>query len=163
MLAGVSAGTLCWFNDGLTDSYGGLEPLRDGLGIIEASACPHYDGEPGRRATYHRLIAAGMQSGYAADDGAALHFHGQTLVEAVSSRPHAGAYRVELVGKSVTETRLPSAFSESGMRSPLQAPKTCLPALAGVPGSQGRGGEHTAEGSYLAGWWLVAGGLHPRR
>jgi peptidase E len=110
VLAGVSAGMLCWFNDGVTDSYGGLEPLRDGLGIIDASACPHYDGEPGRRSTYHRLIAAGMQSGYAADDGAALHFHGQTLVEIVSSRPQASAYRVELVGKSVTETRLPVRF-----------------------------------------------------
>jgi dipeptidase E len=110
VLAGVSAGMLCWFNDGVTDSYGGLEPLRDGLGIIDASACPHYDGESERRPTYHRLIAAGMQSGYAADDGAALHFRGQTLVEAVSSRPQASAYRVELVDKSVTESRLPVRF-----------------------------------------------------
>jgi peptidase E len=114
VLSGVSAGMLCWFNDGVTDSYGGLEPLRDGLGIIAASACPHYDGEPERRPTYHRLIAAGMQPGYAADDGAALHFHGQTFVEAVSSRPQAGAYRVELVRESVTETRLPVRFLGAG-------------------------------------------------
>jgi peptidase E len=67
VLAGVSAGMLCWFNGGLTDSFGGLEPLHDGLGLIDATACPHYDGEPDRRAQYHRAIAGGLQAGYAAD------------------------------------------------------------------------------------------------
>jgi peptidase E len=110
VLAGVSAGMLCWFNGGVTDSFGGLEPLHDGLSLIDATACPHYDGEPERRPTYHRAIAAGMQAGYAADDGAALHFYGQDLVEVVSSRPQAGAYRVELIDKDVTETRLPVRF-----------------------------------------------------
>jgi peptidase E len=115
VLAGVSAGMLCWFTGGVTDSFGGLEPLDDGLGLIEASACPHYDGEPGRRPTYHRLIAGGMRGGYAADDGAALHFRGHELAEAVSSRPHACAYRVELTGGCVIETALPVRFlGESG-------------------------------------------------
>lgn len=110
VLAGISAGMLCWFNGGVTDSFGGLEPLNDGLGLIDATACPHYDGEPGRRPAYHRAIASGMQAGYAADDGAALHFCGPHLVEVVSSRPHAGAYRVELIGERVAETRLPVRF-----------------------------------------------------
>jgi dipeptidase E len=110
VLAGVSAGMLCWFNGGVTDSFGGLEPLNDGLGLIDATACPHYDGEPERRPTYHRAIAGGMQGGYAADDGAALHFCGPHLVEAVSSRPQARAYRVDLTGASVTETPLPVRF-----------------------------------------------------
>lgn len=109
VLAGVSAGMLCWFKGGVTDSFGGLEPLNDGLGLIDATACPHYDGEKLRRSTFHRAIAAGMQSGYAADDGAALHFCGQNLVEVVSSRTHAGAYRVEL-REDVVETRLPVRF-----------------------------------------------------
>ena len=106
VLAGVSAGMLCWFKGGITDSFGGLEPFDDGLGLIDATACPHYDGEPERRPAYHRAIAGGMQAGYAADDGAALHFRGPTLVETVSSRPAAGAYRVER-REGVVETRLP--------------------------------------------------------
>jgi peptidase E len=109
VLAGVSAGMLCWFKGGVTDSFGGLEPLNDGLSLIDASACPHYDGEPLRRATYHRAIVSGMAAGYAADDGAALHFCGQNLIEVVSSRPQAGAYRVEL-REDVVETRLPARF-----------------------------------------------------
>jgi peptidase E len=110
VLAGVSAGMLCWFKGGVTDSFGGLEALHDGVGLINATACPHYDGESGRRPTYHRAIAGGMQAGYAADDGAALHFRGESLVEVVSSRLQAGAYRVELVGQQVVETRLPVRF-----------------------------------------------------
>jgi len=110
VLAGVSAGMLCWFSGGLTDSFGGLEPLDDGLGLIEATACPHYDSDPGRRPAYHRAIVGGMQSGYAADDGAALHFCGRELAEVVSSRPQAAAYRVERIGENVTESRLPVRF-----------------------------------------------------
>jgi peptidase E len=110
VLAGVSAGMLCWFTGGVTDSFGGLEPLDDGLGLIAASACPHYDGEPGRRPAYHRVIAGGMRGGYAADDGAALHFRGPGLVEVVSSRPQARAYRVELIAGHVVESALPVRF-----------------------------------------------------
>jgi peptidase E len=110
VLAGVSAGMLCWFKGGVTDSFGGLEPLNDGLGLIDATACPHYDGEPDRRPTYHRAIAGGMQAGYAADDGAALHFSGADLIEVVSSRPQAAAYRVERTGEDVAESRLPVRF-----------------------------------------------------
>src|SRR5262245_19601149 len=110
VLAGVSAGMMCWFNGGVTDSFGGLEPLDDGLGFIDATACPHYDGEPGRRPAYHRAIAGGMQAGYAAEDGAALHFRGPDLVEVVSSRPQAAAYRVEQIGSGVTESRLSVRF-----------------------------------------------------
>lgn len=108
VLAGLSAGMLCWFRCGVTDSFGDrLEALHDGLALIDGSACPHYDGEAQRRPTYHRLVAAGLPGGWAADDGAALHFRGTELVEAVSSRPAAGAYRVELVDGRVVEHRLP--------------------------------------------------------
>ena len=110
VLSGVSAGMLCWFQGGVTDSYGDIAAFRDGLGLIEGTACPHYDGEPARRPTYHRLIASGLQAGYAADDGAALHFYNGKLVEAVTSRPNAHAYRVELINGQVIETVLPSRF-----------------------------------------------------
>jgi len=110
VLSGISAGMLCWFSGGVTDSFGGLEALYDGLGFIEATACPHFDGEDDRRPTYHRLIREGLQWGYACDDGAALHFHGTELVEVVTSRANAAAYRVELLNGEVVETRLESRF-----------------------------------------------------
>lgn len=63
VFAGVSAGMLCWFEGGVTDSFGGLEVLRDGLGFLKGTACPHYDGEPGRRPAYHRSVAEGAGAG----------------------------------------------------------------------------------------------------
>ena len=117
VLSGVSAGMICWFSAGVTDSYGGLEPLNDGLGLIDATGCPHY-GDEGRRPAFHRAIAERQGAGYAADDGAALHFAGATLAEAVSSRPEAGAYRVEHVAGRVVETRLPVRFLGESLQPP---------------------------------------------
>ena len=117
ILCGISAGMICWFRDGLTDSFGELAPLGDGLGFIEASACPHYDSEPDRPAAYRKAISNGMVGGYAADDGAALHFHGTEFVEAVASRENAYAYRVELIDGRVEETKLATRFlGESKLR-----------------------------------------------
>ena len=97
VLCGVSAGMNCWFQASTTDSFGpDIEPLNDGLGFVAGSACPHYDAEAQRRPLYHRLVAAGFPSGWAADDGAALHFDAAgTLVEVVASREGARGYRVE--------------------------------------------------------------------
>jgi dipeptidase E len=97
VLCGVSAGMNCWFEASVTDSFGPkLSPLNDGLGFVTGSACPHYDSEEQRRPVYHRLVAAGFPDGYAADDGAALHFAGSdNLVEVVTSREGARGYRVE--------------------------------------------------------------------
>lgn len=108
VLAGISAGMICWFQAGLTDSFGGLESLHDGLGLLAGSACPHYDGERDRRERYHTMIMAGLPPGYAADDDAALHFTESTLTEVVSERPEASAYRVEREGDRLIETRLPA-------------------------------------------------------
>jgi len=108
VLCGVSAGGLCWFGAGVTDSLGPeLVPLRDGLGILPGSFCPHYDGEPDRRPAYHRFVREKrLPPGLAADDGVALHFAGTELVEAVACRPGAAAYRVGAEGEVVTETRV---------------------------------------------------------
>jgi dipeptidase E len=97
VLCGVSAGMNCWFDASTTDSFGSdIEPLHDGLGFVAGSACPHYDAEAQRRPLYHRLVAAGFPSGWAADDGAALHFDATgALVEVVASREGARGYRVE--------------------------------------------------------------------
>ena len=108
VLAGRSAGSICWFESGTTDSWGpSLGAVTGGLGIIPGSHSPHYDGEPERRPTYHRLIAAGdLPGGYAVDDGAALIFDGAELVEVVAEREGATAYRVELADGTVRETPL---------------------------------------------------------
>jgi peptidase E len=110
VLCGISAGMICWFRDGLTDSFGGLKQLGDGLGFIDASACPHYDGEKGRPEAYRKAIEDGMLPGYAADDGAALHFRGVDFVEVVTSRESAAAYRLDLKNGEATETLLPVRY-----------------------------------------------------
>src|SRR6185312_12529121 len=96
LLTGWSAGMICWFEHGVTDSFGPeLSPLAC-LGFLPGSACPHYDGEEQRRPVYQRLVASGaLPAGYAADDSVALHYAGADLVRIVSSRPEARAYRVE--------------------------------------------------------------------
>ena len=96
VLAGISAGSICWFEAGVTDSFGDeLAPLRC-LGFLPGSKCPHYDSEPERRPTYRRLVDAGeLPPGLAAEDGVGLHFVGTELAEAVAGRPDARAFRVE--------------------------------------------------------------------
>ena len=114
VMAGLSAGSLCWFDTGTTDSFGkGLAALSGGLGFIAGSYAPHYDGEPTRRPHYRRLVAEGiLPAGYAADDGVALVFRGTSLAEVVTARPDARAYRVERGGADgdAIETVLPARY-----------------------------------------------------
>jgi peptidase E len=107
VLAGWSAGSICWFEQGVTDSVPGpLTPLAC-LGILPGSNCPHYDGEIERRPVYHRLVREGLlPPGCAADDGVGLHFRGTRLARIVSSRPGASAYRVDLASGGVIELAL---------------------------------------------------------
>jgi dipeptidase E len=113
VMTGLSAGSLCWFETGTTDSFGpGLAALSGGLGLVPGSHAPHYDSEATRRPVYQRLIADGsIPAGFAADDGAALVFRGAALAEVVASRPDARAYRVERgpTGAAV-ETELPTRY-----------------------------------------------------
>lgn len=114
VLCGVSAGMLCWFEAGCTDSFGPLAALNDGLGFLAGSACPHYDGEVDRRPRYQAMIRTGppegLPGGWAADDGAALSFEGNELREAVSSRPGARVYRVDRLGTDVVEREHPTRY-----------------------------------------------------
>jgi dipeptidase E len=114
VLCGLSAGMNCWFTQSVTDSFGvsRLAPLRDGLGLLSGSCCPHYDGEAQRRPTFQALISAGdLADGWAADDGAALVFQGETLSEVVASRPEAAGYRVaRAAGSQCTEQRVPARY-----------------------------------------------------
>jgi peptidase E len=109
VLAGPSAGAICWFEGGLTDSFGpDLGPLKDGLRFLQGTFCPHYDSESLRRPRYEALVSSGaLADGFAADDGVGLLFEGRTLTEAVASLPGQHAYRVERRrGNAVEETQI---------------------------------------------------------
>ena len=104
VLWGASAGMICWFEAGVTDSFGPQLAGMDCLGLLPGSACPHYDGEEQRRPRYRALVDAGFPEGIAADDGVGLHYAGPELREIVTCRPGAAAYRVTREG----EEKLPA-------------------------------------------------------
>ena len=107
LLSGVSAGAICWFEQGLTDSIPGELTALGCLGILPGSCSPHFDGETERRPSYHRLIAdRDVASGYGIDDYAALHFVGAEQPRIVASRPGATAYQVMPTPAGASETSL---------------------------------------------------------
>ena len=111
VLTGVSAGAICWFEQGLTDSFSdALQPL-DCLGFLPGSCCPHYDGEPQRRPSMHRLLASGeIASGVAIEDWAGIHFRGTEIHRVVASKASARAYSMRLAHGSVQEVPLPVEY-----------------------------------------------------
>jgi dipeptidase E len=107
VLGGVSAGANCWFEACVTDSFSAaLDGLRDGLGLLPGSFCPHYDGEERRRPAYAELVEDDFPAGFAADDGAAFHFVGTELREVVSSHHGPRGYRVESGSETPIESRV---------------------------------------------------------
>ncbi|MGZ4184957.1 MAG: Type 1 glutamine amidotransferase-like domain-containing protein [Solirubrobacteraceae bacterium] len=99
VLAGLSAGAMCWFEGGVSMSAGTPEPVR-GLGLLAGSLSVHLDGEGRRLPVYRAAVAAGeLSPGYAADDGAALLFEGTRLAECVASRAGARVLRVAPNGR----------------------------------------------------------------
>jgi dipeptidase E len=102
---GASAGMICWFEQGVTDSFGPQLEGMDCLGFLPGSACPHYDGEERRRPRYRELIDGGLAEGIAADDGVGIHYVGTEIVEIVTCRPGATAYRVTRDGETRLEAR----------------------------------------------------------
>lgn len=106
VLCGISAGSMCWFEAGLTTSFGAPRPVR-ALGLLPGSNSVHHDSERERRPCYHEAIRTeAVPPGYAVDDGAGLLFVGRDLSEAVSARPGAGAYWVEELDGRAQETPL---------------------------------------------------------
>ena len=104
VLGGTSAGSICWFEQGSTDSRPGKLTAMDCLGFLAGSNCAHYDSEDHRRPTYHQMILSGdIVPGLACDDGVGLHFEGDILARVVSFRLNAKAYRVKLVNGEIVE------------------------------------------------------------
>jgi len=109
ILCGLSAGSLCWYSQGITSFHGEVLRVR-GLALLPWSNCVHYGAGKGRRDAYHQYLQAGMCPGYATEDGSALHFRGTKLVGAVSSRPDARAWCVGDGGDQVIETPMPTRY-----------------------------------------------------
>jgi peptidase E len=104
ILGGASAGSLCWFEEGTTDSRPKELSRIECLGFLPGSHSPHYDGEAERRPTYHRLIETGvLQPGWACDNDAGILFEGTEATRFVSTRAEAMVYYVDLVGGEVVE------------------------------------------------------------
>lgn len=104
VLGGASAGSLCWFEEGTTDSRPKELSTVLCLGFLKGSHCPHYDREPGRRPLYHKLIGSGqMKPGYACDNDAGIYFEDDAVRRVVSTRADAKVYYVSLTGGTVNE------------------------------------------------------------
>ncbi|MER6324541.1 peptidase E [Streptomyces coelicoflavus] len=108
VLSGVSAGSLCWFEGGATDSFGPeLRPVTNALGLLPYGNGVHYDVDPGRRPLIHRLVADGtLPTAHCTDDGVGLVYRGTELVEAVTEARGKGAYVVVRDGDTAVEERL---------------------------------------------------------
>lgn len=113
ILAGQSAGSICWFIGGTTDSFGmGVHPVTNGLGFLPYSNEVHYDSDVNRRQLFHQLIQKGdLPMGFAADDGVNLHFLNTELKDVISDLPGKKAYKVYRddsgnVSEEVIEPRL---------------------------------------------------------
>ena len=108
VLGGASAGGLCWFESGSTDSRPQQLSIVQGLGFLKGSHCPHYDSEPGRRPQYQRLVASSeLPAGYACDDGAGLLFEGRRVAQVIAVEAGARVYRVTRRGEHAVERALP--------------------------------------------------------
>ncbi len=122
VLAGLSAGAMCWFAGGITRSSGPPEPIA-GLGLLDGSLTVHADGEPERLPAWLSSVRDGrLPGGWAVDDGVGLLFRGRRLERVVSSRPGAGAQRVDAIAGELVRHRLePELLGNGGQ-----------PALGGI-------------------------------
>lgn len=107
VLAGVSAGAICWFEQGVTDSWADrLRPLEC-LGFLKDACCPHYDGEADRRPSVHAMLQERViPPVLALNDGAAAHFVGTRLHRVIAWRPTGQAFSVRRKGREVSEVAL---------------------------------------------------------
>ncbi len=113
VLCGLSAGSLCWFSEAVTGFHG--PPKRvEGIGLLPFSNCVHYEPRSSRRLAYHEFLREGMRPGYAAEDGAALHFVGSELHRVVASRTESRGYRLDADGQRVVEMRIATLYLGDG-------------------------------------------------
>jgi dipeptidase E len=128
VLCGLSAGSLCWFAEAHSGFHG--KPRRvDGLGLLPFSNSVHYESGSDHGRAYHGLLCEGMRPGYAAEDGAALHFVGEELSRVVASRPKSRGYRLDASGGRVTEIRLATTYLGD---APVTLPQLAKPTATAI-------------------------------
>ncbi len=111
VFTGISAGAICWFEQFTTDSVGRSLGIMNGLGWLPGSFTPHYDSEKFRKVILEKALRAQkIAPGFAADDGAALHFVNAEYIGAVASRPEAKAYHVTLGRNRLVESPLETTY-----------------------------------------------------
>jgi peptidase E len=108
VLGGGSAGSLCWFEHGTTDSRPSALSTVEGLGFMKGSHCPHYHAEPQRKPLYWSKIQSGdYKPGFACDDRAGIYFENEEVKQVVSLDEESNCYYVSASGGQVTERLLP--------------------------------------------------------
>jgi peptidase E len=113
VLGGASAGSLCWFEEGTTDSRPKELTKIECLGFLRGSHCPHYDAEDQRRPLYHRLIESGeLKPGYACDNDAGIYFEDTEVRRVVRTRPEANVYYVSFQGGTIEEREMDAEMIE---------------------------------------------------
>jgi dipeptidase E len=147
LLAGVSAGSMCWFEAGITRSHG-VPRASPGMGFLAGSNCVHYANDVARRPAYHAAMLAGeLPGGWGVPDGTALVFEGRELAEVVSAREGCDAYRVDVVdGELVEEVRVARVLEDREPDRP-----EVDPALAEFR-AQHRRATGLSRGSRASGW-----------
>ena len=112
VMGGGSAGSLCWFNGGTTDSRPKELSIVGGMSFIDKSHCPHYNSETSRRPLYHNNIVTGkLSDGYACDDRSAIHFIDEVVHTSISLDSQNHSYYVHINGDGkIEEQLLPSTI-----------------------------------------------------
>lgn len=111
VLTGVSAGAICWFEQGLTDSFSDDLRALDCLGFLPGSCCPHYDGEAQRRPSLHKLLSSSeIAAGVAIEDWTGVHYIGGEIHKVIASKRGARAYSMRVAHGSVQEVPLPVEY-----------------------------------------------------
>jgi len=107
ILSGVSAGAICWFDKGITDSWASNLNLLDCLGLLKGNCCPHYNSEKDRRPSVQRFIEKReLNSIYAIDDGAAIHFINGEIYKNIRFFEDANIYLVDYKENQIRHTNL---------------------------------------------------------
>ncbi len=113
IMGGGSAGSLCWFNGGTTDSRPAELSIVSGMGFIDKSHCPHYNSEPTRRPLYHEnILSEKLSDGYACDDKSAIHFLNGDVHTSLSLDNENHSYHVYKKEGKLIEERLPAKILE---------------------------------------------------
>ena len=109
ILCGVSAGSICWFEKGITDSWASNLNVIDCLGFVKGNNCPHYNSEKDREPTVHQLVKTGkIEECYASDDGAALHYVSGELKTSVAFYKNAKSYHIKMNNKEIVHNIIPT-------------------------------------------------------